>query len=61
MIMLSFLLLLIKQNYHLFRGLVRMIHQMEDLVDLAEFDECCCDALGDILTLFHSCDRRLER
>lgn len=28
-----------------------MIHQMEDLVDLAEFDECCCDAFGDILTL----------
>ena len=38
-----------------------MIHQMEDLVDLAEFDECCCDAFSDILTLFHSCDRRLER
>ena len=38
-----------------------MIHQMEDLINLAEFDECCCDALGDILTLFHSCDRRLER
>lgn len=28
-----------------------MIHQMEDLINLAEFDECCCDAFGDILTL----------
>ena len=29
-----------------------MIHQMEDLINLAEFDECCCDAFGDILTLY---------